>query len=343
MENKYTNPIIEVKNLKKYFPITSGFFKKTVGYVKAVDNIDMYINEGETLALVGESGCGKTTLGRCILQAIKPTSGSVLFNNKENKQVELTTMPYSQLRDTRRDMQMIFQDPYASLDPRMTVLNIISEPLICHHLMGLAERREYVKELMVTVGLNPRHLERYPHAFSGGQRQRIGIARALATKPRFVVCDEAVAALDVSVQAQVLNLLMDLQEKMNLSYLFISHDLGVVSHISDRVGVMYVGHMVELADTVKLFARPMHPYTEALLSAKPVADPRNKSRRIMLEGDVANPAHLPSGCPFHPRCRYAKDICKEQLPEWRELEPGHYVACHCAQDLQLHGMRGYEK
>lgn len=343
MENKYTNPIIEVKNLKKYFPIQAGFFKKTVGYVKAVDNVDMYINEGETLALVGESGCGKTTLGRAILQLIKPTSGSVLFNNKENKQVELTTMPYSQLRDTRRDMQMIFQDPYASLNPRMTVLNIISEPLVCHKLMSGNEMREYVKELMVTVGLNPRHLERYPHAFSGGQRQRIGIARALATKPRFIVCDEAVAALDVSVQAQVLNLLMDLQEKMNLSYLFISHDLGVVSHISDRVGVMYVGHMVELADTVKLFSRPLHPYTEALLSAKPVADPRNKSKRIMLEGDVANPAKLPSGCPFHPRCRYAKPACSEQLPEWRELEPGHYVACHCAEDLQLHGMRGYEK
>ena len=343
MENKYTNPIIEVKNLKKYFPIQAGFFKKTVGYVKAVDNVDMYINEGETLALVGESGCGKTTLGRAILQLIKPTSGSVLFNTKENKQVELTTMPYSQLRDTRRDMQMIFQDPYASLNPRMTVLNIISEPLVCHKLMSGNEMREYVKELMVTVGLNPRHLERYPHAFSGGQRQRIGIARALATKPRFIVCDEAVAALDVSVQAQVLNLLMDLQEKMNLSYLFISHDLGVVSHISDRVGVMYVGHMVELADTVKLFSRPLHPYTEALLSAKPVADPRNKSKRIMLEGDVANPANLPSGCPFHPRCRYAKPVCSEQLPEWRELEPGHYVACHCAEDLQLHGMRGYEK
>ena len=343
MENKYTNPIIEVKNLKKYFPIQAGFFKKTVGYVKAVDNVDMYINEGETLALVGESGCGKTTLGRAILQLIKPTSGSVLFNNKENKQVELTTMPYSQLRDTRRDMQMIFQDPYASLNPRMTVLNIISEPLVCHKLMSGNEMREYVKELMVTVGLNPRHLERYPHAFSGGQRQRIGIARALATKPRFIVCDEAVAALDVSVQAQVLNLLMDLQEKMNLYYLFISHDLGVVSHISDRVGVMYVGHMVELADTVKLFSRPLHPYTEALLSAKPVADPRNKSKRIMLEGDVANPAKLPSGCPFHPRCRYAKPACSEQLPEWRELEPGHYVACHCAEDLQLHGMRGYEK
>ena len=343
METKYTHPIIEVKDLKKYFPITSGFFKKTVGYVKAVDNIDMYINEGETLALVGESGCGKTTLGRCILQALKPTSGSVKFNNKDNKQVELTTMPYSQLRTTRRDMQMIFQDPYASLDPRMTVLNIISEPLVCHKLMGPAERREYVKELMNTVGLDPRHLERYPHAFSGGQRQRIGIARALATKPRFIVCDESVAALDVSVQAQVLNLLMDLQDQMDLSYLFISHDLGVVSHISDRVGVMYVGHMVELADTVKLFSRPLHPYTEALLSAKPVPDPRNKSRRIMLEGDVANPAHLPSGCPFHPRCRYAKPVCSQEVPQWRELEQGHYVACHCAEDLDLHGMRGYEK
>lgn len=238
---------------------------------------------------------------------------------------------------------MIFQDPYASLDPRMTVLNIISEPLICHHLMGPAERREYVKELMVTVGLNPRHLERYPHAFSGGQRQRIGIARALATKPRFVVCDEAVAALDVSVQAQVLNLLMDLQEKMNLSYLFISHDLGVVSHISDRVGVMYVGHMVELADTVKLFARPMHPYTEALLSAKPVADPRNQVPAYHAGRRRGQPRSPALRLPLPPRCQLRQDICKEQLPEWRELEPGHYVACHCAQDLQLHGMRGYEK
>ena len=344
MENiKFTNPIIEVKNLKKYFPIQKGFFKKTVGYVKAVDNVDMYINEGETLALVGESGCGKTTLGRSVLQLIKPTSGSVLFNNKDNQQVELTTMPYSQLRETRRDMQMIFQDPYSSLNPRMTVLNIIAEPLICHKLMSGAEMRDYVQDLMETVGLNPRHLERYPHAFSGGQRQRIGIARALATKPRFICCDEAVAALDVSVQAQVLNLLMELQEKMNLSYMFISHDLGVVSHISDRVGVMYVGHMVELADTVKLFARPMHPYTEALLSAKPVADPRNKSNRIMLEGEVPNPANLPSGCPFHPRCRYAKDICSKEVPAWRELEPGHFVACHCAGDLDLRGMRGYDK
>ena len=329
--------MISVRNLKMYFPVGGSLFEKKKT-LKAVDDVSFDLYPGETFGLVGESGCGKTTVGRTIVRLYQPTAGQILLNGTDIAPLtEKEVLPY------RSRMQMIFQDPYASLDPRMTVLNIISEPLICHHLMGPAERREYVKELMVTVGLNPRHLERYPHAFSGGQRQRIGIARALATKPRFVVCDEAVAALDVSVQAQVLNLLMDLQEKMNLSYLFISHDLGVVSHISDRVGVMYVGHMVELADTVKLFARPMHPYTEALLSAKPVADPRNKSRRIMLEGDVANPAHLPSGCPFHPRCRYAKDICKEQLPEWRELEPGHYVACHCAQDLQLHGMRGYEK
>jgi len=343
MQKIEQKPIVEVHDLKKYFPITSGFFKKTVGYVKAVDGIDMYVNEGETLALVGESGCGKTTLGRCILQAIPPTSGEVKFRQKDGSVVDLVGMPYRDLRIVRRDMQMIFQDPYASLNPRMTILNIIAEPLVCHNLMHGNELREYVKELMATVGLDPRHLERYPHAFSGGQRQRIGIARALATKPRFIVCDEAVAALDVSVQAQVLNLLMDLQEKMNLSYLFISHDLGVVSHISDRVGVMYVGHMVELAETTKLFARPMHPYTEALLSAKPVADPRNKSQRIMLEGEVANPARLPTGCPFHPRCRYCKPICKEQKPEWRELEPGHYVACHCAEDLSLGGMRGYDK
>ena len=343
MQKIEQKPIVEVHDLKKYFPITSGFFKKTVGYVKAVDGIDMYINEGETLALVGESGCGKTTLGRCILQAIPPTSGEVKFRQKDGSVVDLVGMPYRDLRIVRRDMQMIFQDPYASLNPRMTILNIIAEPLVCHNLMHGNELREYVKELMATVGLDPRHLERYPHAFSGGQRQRIGIARALATKPRFIVCDEAVAALDVSVQAQVLNLLMDLQEKMNLSYLFISHDLGVVSHISDRVGVMYFGHMVELAETTKLFARPMHPYTEALLSAKPVADPRNKSQRIMLEGEVANPARLPTGCPFHPRCRYCKPICKEQKPEWRELEPGHYVACHCAEDLSLGGMRGYDK
>ena len=327
--------ILEVRGLKKYFPITAGFFKKTVGYVRAVDNIDLYVREGETLALVGESGCGKTTLGRSILRAIQPTAGEVLFKRRDGEVVDLTKINAEKMRDTRRDMQMVFQDPYASLNPRMTVLNLISEPLICHKLMKGKAMTDYVRELMETVGLNPKHLERYPHAFSGGQRQRIGIARALATKPRFIVCDEAVSALDVSVQAQILNLLMDLQSQMNLSYVFISHDLGVVRHISDRVGVMYVGHMVEMSETTDLFDKPMHPYTEALLSAKPVADPRNKSKRIMLEGEVANPAHLPSGCPFHPRCRYCEDVCKSDVPDWRELKPGHYVACHRAHELDL--------
>lgn len=333
MQNLSTQRILEVKGMKKYFPITSGFLKRTVGYVKAVDGVDLYVNEGETLALVGESGCGKTTLGRSILQAIKPSAGEALFTQKDGSVVELSSLPYKKLRVVRRDMQMIFQDPYASLNPRMTVLNIISEPLVCHKLMSGNKLREHVMELMDTVGLNPRHLERYPHAFSGGQRQRIGIARALATNPRFIVCDEAVSALDVSVQAQILNLLMDLQEDMNLSYLFISHDLGVVNHISDRVGVMYVGHIVELAPTVKLFDEPLHPYTQALLSAKPVADPRHQSKRIMLEGDVANPANLPTGCAFHPRCRYCVDICKKETPEWREISPEHFVACHRAGQL----------
>ena len=334
-EMRDSRNILEVKGLKKYFPITAGFFKKTVGYVRAVDNIDIYVREGETLALVGESGCGKTTLGRSILRAIQPTEGEVLFKRRDGKVVDLTKIGNDLMRDTRRDMQMVFQDPYASLNPRMTVLNIISEPLICHKLMKGKEMKDYVMELMDTVGLNPKHLERYPHAFSGGQRQRIGIARALATKPRFIVCDEAVSALDVSVQAQILNLLMDLQEQMHLSYVFISHDLGVVRHISDRVGVMYVGQMVEMAETTDLFDNPMHPYTEALLSAKPVADPRNKSKRIMLEGEVANPAHLPSGCPFHPRCRYCTEECKKNVPQWRELRPGHFVACHRAHELTL--------
>ena len=334
-EMRDSENILEVRGLKKYFPITAGFFKKTVGYVRAVDNIDLYVKEGETLALVGESGCGKTTLGRSILRAIQPTSGEVLFKRRDGEIVDLTKIGNEKMRDTRRDMQMVFQDPYASLNPRMTVLNIISEPLICHNLMKGKAMQNYVQELMETVGLNPKHLERYPHAFSGGQRQRIGIARALATKPRFIVCDEAVSALDVSVQAQILNLLMDLQSQMNLSYVFISHDLGVVRHISDRVGVMYVGHMVEMSETTDLFDKPMHPYTEALLSAKPVADPRNKSKRIMLEGEVANPAHLPSGCPFHPRCRYCQEVCKKDVPEWRELKPGHFVACHRAHELDL--------
>ncbi|MDF2961987.1 MAG: peptide transporter ATP-binding protein [Paenibacillus sp.] len=330
--------ILEVKSLKKYFPIKKGFLKRTVGYVKAVDDINFYIKEGETLGLVGESGCGKTTLGRCILRAVEPSEGSALFKDRKGNQVEVTKLDAKQLRAIRRDMQLIFQDPYSSLNPRMTVLNIIGEPLLCNNMAKGEKLRERVMHLMELVGLNSRHLERYPHAFSGGQRQRIGIARALATNPRFIVCDEAVSALDVSVQAQILNLLQDLQRQLNLSYLFISHDLGVIQHISDRVGVMYVGKMVELAKTDELFNNPKHPYTEALLSAKPIPDPRAKSRRIILEGEVANPANPPSGCYFHPRCKYAQDICKKESPAWTEVGKDHYSACHFARELNLQGV-----
>ncbi|MDU0202389.1 MULTISPECIES: ABC transporter ATP-binding protein [Paenibacillus] len=329
--------ILDVSYMRKYFPIKKGFLQKNVGYVKAVDDVQFYIRPGETFGLVGESGCGKTTLGRCILRAIEPTSGSVRFRDRKGQMQEVLQLDAKELRSIRRDMQLIFQDPYSSLNPRMTVLNIIAEPLVCNGMAHGDELKERVAELMEMVGLNSRHLERYPHAFSGGQRQRIGIARALATNPKFIVCDEAVSALDVSVQAQIINLLQDLQEKLNLSYLFISHDLGVIQHISNRVGVMYVGKMVETAATKDLFAAPKHPYTEALLSAKPVPDPRKKSNRIILQGEVANPANPPSGCYFHPRCAYAKDICKKQAPEMKQVGDGHYAACHFAGELDLRG------
>lgn len=329
--------ILDVRYIRKYFPIKKGFLQKIVGYVKAVDDVQFHIRPGETFGLVGESGCGKTTLGRCILRAIEPTAGSVLFRDRQGHLQEVLQLDSKELRAIRRDMQLIFQDPYSSLNPRMTVLNIIAEPLICNGMSLGAELKERVADLMDMVGLNSRHLERYPHAFSGGQRQRIGIARALATEPKFIVCDEAVSALDVSVQAQIINLLQDLQEKLNLSYLFISHDLGVIQHISNRVGVMYVGKMVETAVTKDLFASPKHPYTEALLSAKPVPDPRKKSNRIILSGEVANPADPPSGCYFHPRCAYAKDICKKQSPELKQVGEGHYAACHFAGELELRG------
>lgn len=329
--------ILNVKSMKKYFPVKKGFFKKTVGYVKAVDDVNFYIREGETFGLVGESGCGKTTLGRCILRAIEPSEGVAHFKDKTGEMIDITKLDNKKLRSIRRDIQLIFQDPYSSLNPRMTVLNIVGEPLVCHNMAKGEELRDKVKHLMEIVGLDSRHLERYPHAFSGGQRQRIGIARALATDPKFIVCDEAVSALDVSVQAQILNLLQDLQERLNLSYLFISHDLGVIQHISDRVGVMYVGKMVEMAATDELFNNPKHPYTEALLSAKPLPDPRKKSNRIILGGEVANPANPPSGCYFHPRCKYAKDICKKEVPAWTEVGPDHYAACHFAKELDLQG------
>jgi peptide/nickel transport system ATP-binding protein len=329
--------ILDVRYMKKYFPIKKGFLQKNVGYVKAVDDVQFHIRPGETFGLVGESGCGKTTLGRCILRAIEPSAGSILFRDRQGHMRDVLALDSKELRAIRRDMQLIFQDPYSSLNPRMTVLNIIAEPLVCNGMAHGAALKERVSELMELVGLNSRHLERYPHAFSGGQRQRIGIARALATNPRFIVCDEAVSALDVSVQAQIINLLQDLQEKLHLSYLFISHDLGVIQHISNRVGVMYVGKMVETASTQDLFTFPKHPYTEALLSAKPVPDPRKKSNRIILPGEVANPANPPSGCYFHPRCPYSKDICKKQSPELKQVGDGHYAACHFAGELQLGG------
>ncbi len=330
--------ILSVRGLKKYFPITAGFLKKTVGHVKAVDNVYIDIKKGETFGLVGESGCGKTTIGRCVLRAISATEGQVLFRDAKQSVVDVNKLGNDDLRAARRNMQMIFQDPYSSLNPRMTVLGIIAEPLVCNHLSSGEELRERVMELMELVGLDKKQLERYPHAFSGGQRQRIGIARALATNPSFIVCDEAVSALDVSVQAQILNLLMELQSKLGLSYMFVSHDLGVIRHISDRVGVMYVGKIVEQASTKDLYAQPLHPYTEALLSAIPQPDPRRKSDRIVLEGEVANPSKLPTGCYFHPRCRYCKDRCRTEHPELRKIGDDHYVACHFAGELNLRGV-----
>ena len=330
MENKRieSDALLELRGLKKYFPIQSGFMKRTVGYVKAVDDVSFSIRPGETYGLVGESGCGKTTLGRCLMRAIEPTGGEVLFRTKEEGIVDIRELKYRELQKVRKEIQMIFQDPYSSLNPRMTVLEIISEPIICNKLLPKREIRDRVVELTELVGLDPRHLERYPHAFSGGQRQRIGIARALATDPRFVVCDEAVSALDVSVQAQIINLLLNLQKRLGLSYLFISHDLSVVKHMSDRVGVMYVGKMVETAPSNELFANPKHPYSKALLSSKPLPDPRNTRPRHRIMGEVANPANPPSGCYFHPRCPYAKDICSKETPPMRQLGNDHMVMCH---------------
>lgn len=337
MIKKSGMPLLEVKNLKKYFPVEKGFWRKTVGYVKAVDKVNLYINEGETLGVVGESGCGKTTLGRCILRAIEPTEGSILFR-LNGDMIDITKLDRESLRATRRYTQMIFQDPYSSLDSRMTVLDIVGEPLLVNNLATGRKMEERVKDLVKVVGLNVKHLKRYPHAFSGGQRQRIGIARALASNPKFIVADEPVSALDVSVQAQTLNLLQDLQVEFKLTYLFISHDLSVIEHISDRVAIMYVGKVVELAKTEEFFLNPLHPYSEALLSALPKPDPRLRMKRIILSGEVANPVNPPSGCYFHPRCKYAEEICKKEEPEWKEVNPDHFVACHFAKELSLKGV-----
>jgi len=333
------NLLLEVENLKMHFPIRRGFFvSKILGYVKAVDDVSFYIRPGETLGLVGESGCGKTTTGRLILRAYDPTAGAIWFKDRELGRVNVATLEKQQLKQLRHNMQLIFQDPYSSLNPRMTLLDIVGEPLLVNNVARGKELEDRVAELLKVVGLRPEYMCRYPHAFSGGQRQRIGVARALALNPQLVVCDEPVSALDVSVQAQILNLLQDLQQKFGLTYLFISHDLSVVEHISNRVAVMYVGKLVESAATTELYINPKHPYTEALLSAVPSSDPDRQIKRILLPGDVPNPANPPSGCKFHPRCRYAKDICSAQDPAWRELSLDHWVACHRADELKLAGI-----
>ncbi|AIQ30931.1 peptide ABC transporter substrate-binding protein [Paenibacillus sp. FSL P4-0081] len=315
--------ILEVRNLKKHYPIRKGFFSKQVGAVKAVDGITLSVRQGETLAVVGESGCGKSTTGRAILRLIEPTEGEIMFNG-----TDVRALSTEQLRRFRTDMQMVFQDPYASLDPRWTVQRILEEPLRTHESAPASELKSRVEQLMEVVGLSPYQAHRFPHEFSGGQRQRIGIARALALNPKFIVCDEPVSALDVSIQAQVLNLMQDLQEQYGLTYMFISHDLSVVKFISDRVAVMYLGRIVELAPTKSLFAKPLHPYTQALMSAVPVPNPGVKKQRIVLTGDVPNPETPPSGCAFHPRCPYAMDRCKSEAPVLRELDSGHQVSCH---------------
>jgi peptide/nickel transport system ATP-binding protein len=331
-------PLLEVRGLRKFFPIRKGFLKRTVGEVRAVDDVGFQIQRGETLSLVGESGCGKTTTSRCILRALVPTTGEIRFRTVAGSVVDVATLSKSELRPLRREMQMIFQDPFSSLNPRKTLLDIVGEPLLVNGVGSRAERIGRVAELLRLVGLRPEYMRRFPHAFSGGQRQRIGIARALALHPSLVVADEPVSALDVSVQAQILNLMLDLQAELGLTYLFVAHDLSVVKHVSDRVAVMYVGRIVELAETERLFAEPRHPYTEALLSAVPKPDPRRRAQRIVLEGEVADPAHAPPGCHFHPRCRYAVDVCRTEAPRLVPIEPGHLVACHRAADLRLRGI-----
>jgi len=320
------NVLIRIEHLSKFFPIMRGaIIPRKVGDIKAVDDVSFTIRKRETLGLVGESGCGKSTTGRTILQLLRPTSGNVYYNDSD-----LTQISGKDLRNSRRNMQMIFQDPYASLNPRMTVGGIVSEPLEVHNIGSRREQRERVEELLSLVGLNQNFINRFPHEFSGGQRQRIGVARALALRPEFIVCDEPISALDVSIQAQVVNLLEELQEMFGLTYLFIAHDLSMVRHISDRVTVMYLGKFVELATRDQLYQHPLHPYTQSLLSAVPIPDPKKERerKRIILEGDVPSPSNPPSGCRFHTRCPIAADICSEEEPEWREIETDHWVACH---------------
>jgi peptide/nickel transport system ATP-binding protein len=338
--------LLDVKNLRKFFPVRKGVFSRVAAHVKAVDDIDLFIREGETLGLVGESGCGKTTAGRTILSLIEPTSGNIFFRSKQlaapnetAKIVDIATASPKMLKTLRREMQIIFQDPYSSLNPRMTVGDIVGEGMRIHRTAGGNEREDRVRDLLNAVGLKPEQMRRYPHEFSGGQRQRIAVARALALDPQLVVADEPVSALDVSIQAQVINLLEDLQEKFHLTYLFIAHDLSVVKHTSNRVAVMYLGKIAELARTEELFLNPKHPYTEALMSAVPIPDPAFRTERITLTGDVPSPVNPPSGCTFHPRCNYAKDTCKTAVPEYRDMGEEHFVTCHFADTLNLRSIK----
>jgi len=332
-------PLLEVRGLKKYFPIRANdLFRREIGSVRAVDDVSFNVYEGEILSLVGESGCGKTTTARCVLRALNPTAGEVLFRRESGEVVDVAKLKEQQLRPLWREMQMIFQDPFGSLNPRKNLLDIIGEPLLVNGMKSRQERMDRVAELLGLVGLRPEYMHRFPHAFSGGQRQRVVIARALALNPRLVIADEAVSALDVSVQAQILNLLLDLQKRLNLSYLFVAHDLSIVKHISHRVAVMYVGKVAELAPTEALFRKPKHPYTSALMQAVPVADPDQRAALVGLPGEVANPANPPSGCYFHPRCAFAVDACKHETPALREVDPGHFVACHRAEELDLPGI-----
>lgn len=347
-----TNILLEVRNLKMWFPRRSGFFGQQISHVKAVDDVSFYIRRGETLGLVGESGCGKTTVGRCIMRVYEPTAGEILYYEDDKAKggtlltgVDLATLTRQELRHYRQDIRMIFQDPYSSLNPRMTIFEIVGEVLKVNNLASGSELEDRVAQLLKRVGLRPEYMKRYPHAFSGGERQRIVIARALATNPRLIVADEAISALDVSIRAQILNLLKDLQDELGLTYLFIAHDLSVIRHICDRVNVMYVGKLVESAEATALYQQPEHPYTEALMSAVPIHNPRqrNKERRIRLEGDVADPANPPAGCYFHPRCRYAKDRCAHEAPALRVIEQqdsrpdAHFAACHFSEELNLRG------
>jgi oligopeptide/dipeptide ABC transporter ATP-binding protein len=339
MMNNENDIFLEVKDLKLHFPIYQGLIQRLVGHVRAVDGVSFSLRDGEVLGLVGESGCGKTTVGRTILRLYNPTAGEIWYTRKSGERVNLAQISQKKMKPLRRELRMIFQDPFSSLNPRLTVKDIIGEPLAIHKVARGREAEQRVSELMEAVGLNPALMVRYPHEFSGGQRQRIGLARTLSLNPRLIIADEPVSALDVSVQAQVLNLLQDLRSRLGLTLIFIAHDLSVVEHISDRIAVMYVGKIVEMTDTSTLLHQPQHPYTEALLSAIPPADPDIRPDRIRLQGEVPSPANPPPGCIFHPRCRYAQPECKQQEPKLQEIVPGHFVSCHFAKELSLKGVR----